>query len=83
MLDEKSTWYYKSGRNAPKTRDCVLFLAILHEVIHHKTSSHEEALKVEERLLANPPPGFTCGPGLTPEDWQRASGVINEFIRGI
>lgn len=81
LIDSRSTWYFRTGKRAMQVRNAALFLTILHELVHHSTSSHEEALEKEKILLANPPPLTNCE--VTPEDWKKSREVIDEFIRRI
>ena len=67
MVDSKSTWYYQVRERREEVMSCTLFLAILHELVHHITGSHDEALSLEEDLLKSPP-GLTGGCEVTQKD---------------
>lgn len=81
LVESGSLWYWRAGGRRVPVRNCTLFVTILHEVVHHTTKSHEEALCAERHLLAHPPRAPLCGERVTPEDWSCAMKIIREYIR--
>lgn len=83
LIESGGPWYFKARPRNEAVRDCACFITILHELIHHVTGSHEEALAMEKKLMSKPPEKLLQDTAVSINDWEKARTIINEFVREI
>jgi hypothetical protein len=81
LFQPSGYWFAACADRRARVQTCALLFAVLHEVVHHSTGSHEEGIAQEDRLLAAPPGRIGEVDGLTPEDFRQARRVIDHYIR--